>query len=117
MKKTLSAIILTAICAVFTFAQDDYKKGEFYIGYSGARVETGGVGPATQAPSGVGDKETFHGFGVSGVYNFTRYFGIKGDVSGTYNTTRFNFPVTTGNSPELFHKGDRPVTTGMYSKL
>ena len=100
MKKTLIAVIFTCMMSVLAMAQDDYKKGEFYIGYSHGRVETGGVGPATQANTGVGDRQAFHGFGVSGVYNVSRYFGIKGDVSGTYNNTRFSFPVTTGGATQ-----------------
>jgi len=96
MNKIIIALIITAITGVVAVAQNDYKKGEFYVGYSNGQVETGGAGPATQANTGVGDRSSFHGFGVSGVYNVTRYIGLKGDVSGTYNNTRFSFPVTTG---------------------
>jgi opacity protein-like surface antigen len=100
MRTAIFTIILTAIASIAAVAQDDYRKGEFYIGYSHGRVETGGVGPATQANTGIDDKQAFHGFNASGVYNVTRYFGIKGDVSGAYNNTRFSFPVTTGASTQ-----------------
>ena len=39
------------------------------------------------------DRESFHGFNVSGVYNVSRYIGIKGDVSGTYSNRGFSFNV------------------------
>jgi hypothetical protein len=70
----------------------DIQKNEFYIGYSNGQVDNGPM-PATQANTGIGDRSTFHGFEVAGVHNFGRYFGVKGDVSGTYNSTSFSFPV------------------------
>jgi hypothetical protein len=95
MKKLFFALSLVTLAAVFVSAQDDYKKGEFFVGYSNGQVDTGFSG-FTSVPTGIGDRTTFHGFNTSGVYNLGRYVGVKADVSGTYNTTRFSFPVTTG---------------------
>ena len=50
---------------------DEYHKGEFYVGYSGALV--------------VDDEFGFEGgVNASGVYYFHRYVGAKGDFSATF---------------------------------
>ena len=77
----------------------DYNKTELFLGYSNGQVDTGFEGFTSQ-DTGVGNRTTFHGFNASGVYNFSRYVGVKGDVSGTYNNTRFSFPVTTGGTTQ-----------------
>lgn len=57
--------------APITQADDEYHKGEFYVGYSGALV--------------VDDEFGFEGgVNVSGVYYFHRYVGAKGDFSATF---------------------------------
>lgn len=79
MNKLFSAIFLSLVSSVFARAQSssDYKKGEFFVGYSSA--------------SYVDDEAASHiiarGFNASGVYNFRRYVGIKGDVSATFGRT------------------------------
>lgn len=85
---TLSIAILTATIASAQ-TDDDYKKGEFFIGYSNGQVDTG-LDSGSSVGSFFRDRVSFHGFNASGVYNVTRYVGIKGDVSGTYNDTRFD---------------------------
>lgn len=97
MNKLFFGISIIILSSVFVAAQasDDYKKGEFFIGYSNGQVDNELDG-FTQANLGIGERSTFHGVNASGVYNVSRYFGVKGDVSGTYNSTRFSFPVTTG---------------------
>jgi hypothetical protein len=81
--------------SVAAFAQtSDYKKKEVFVGYSNNQVDSGltvdeDTGDLTE------DRATFHGFNVSGVYNFSRFFGVKADVSGTYNNRRFEFSVPT----------------------
>ena len=87
------AILATA--AVFAQAQpvDDYKKGEFYVGYSNGQVDTG-VDTGDSPVDFFRERENFNGVNVSGVYNLSRYFGVKGDVSGTFNSTDFSTTVT-----------------------
>jgi opacity protein-like surface antigen len=95
MKQLMLAICIGALSALTAAAQiDDYKKGEFFIGYSNNQVDTG-VSPDEDFSDFVDERETFHGFNVSGVYNFQRYFGIKGDISGGYNSKTFDFTVPT----------------------
>lgn len=100
MNKLFFALSLIVLSSVFAFAQSDYKKGEFFIGYSNGQVDTGILEGFTSAQTGVPDRSTFHGFNAAGVYNFSHYVGLKGDVSGTYNNTRFSFPLTTGGTTQ-----------------
>ena len=99
MKRYLLALSFTALTAVLTAAQvDDYKKGELYIGYSNGQVDTG-LDSGSSAVDFFRDRESFHGFNVSGVYNLNRWLGVKGDISGTYNSSRFNGNVDVGGTP------------------
>lgn len=82
------------ISSAIAFGQDDYKKGEFFVGYSNNQVDTGI--PSGEIPGNPIDKrESFNGFNASGVVNFSKYFGLKADVSGTYRND--NFGVSVGN--------------------
>jgi opacity protein-like surface antigen len=100
MNKFLLALSLLLVTSVFASAQaSDYKKGEFYIGYSNGQVDTG-VDTGNTVNSFLRDRANFNGFEVAGVYNVSRYVGIKGDVSGTYNSSQFSFPVTTGTTTQ-----------------
>lgn len=98
MNKLILALCLSLITSVFVVAQDatdGYKKGEFFIGYSNGQVDTG-LGDIDDEEFGIDidERESFHGFNTSGVYNVSRYFGLKADVSGVYNDRDFSFPVT-----------------------
>src|SRR4051812_39953296 len=97
MKKIISALCLTLISSVFGFAQTtgDYKKAEFFAGYSNGQVDTG-ADSGNSAQSFFDDRLSFHGFNVSAVGNFHRYVGAMVDVSGTYRKDSFSVPVTTG---------------------
>jgi hypothetical protein len=95
MKKAILVFCIAAACAASAFAQtsspDEYKKTEFFAGYSNGQVRRG-------------ENESFNGFNGSAVYNFSRYFGIKGDMSGTYDSDRINlnFITSTGTSTQSF---------------
>jgi hypothetical protein len=100
MKKAILLFSIAAFSAVFASAQavDDHKRGEFYVGYSNGQVDTG-LDSGSTAADFFRDRQSFHGFNVSGVYNFSRYVGVKGDISGTYNSRRFTGTVDVGGSP------------------
>jgi len=95
-KKAIIALSIAAVSAASAVAQaqpvDDYKKVEFFAGYSNGQVDTG-VDSGNSAVDFFRDRENFNGVNVSGVYNVSRYFGIKGDVSATYNNNSFNEEV------------------------
>src|SRR5205807_3306511 len=87
------------VSSVFTLAQStDYKKGEFFAGYSNGQVDTGArSNTGNSIRNFFDDRVGFNGFDVSGVYNISRHFGIKGDFSGTYKRENFanSFAGTT----------------------
>lgn len=96
MRKFFLSFALAAVAGSAAFAQtDDYKKGEVYVGFSHQQVDTGLA--TGDFGDNIGSREGFNGFQVSGVYNISRYVGIKGDVSGAYNKTRFAFTVPPGD--------------------
>jgi hypothetical protein len=101
MKNIILALCLTLISSVFAFAQTtgDYKKAEFFVGYSNGQLDTG-ADSGNSAQSFFDDRLSFHGFNASATFNVHRYVGITGDVSGTYRNDSFNVPVTTGTTTD-----------------
>jgi Outer membrane protein beta-barrel domain len=109
MKKIIISGLMSILCASVGLAQttttSDYKKSEFFVGYSNGQVDSGlNSNSGNNFRDFFNDRESFHGFNASGTYNVTRYVGITGDVSGTYNNKTFNIPVPTS-----------PTTTGNVS--
>lgn len=102
MKNVILAISFTIISAAAVFGQatavDDIKKVEVFVGYSNGQVDTG-LDSGSSAVDFFRDRESFNGFNVSGVYNLNRYFGVKADVSGTYNSRRQTFTADAGGTP------------------
>ncbi len=97
MQKFFIAFCVAALSSLGALPQSsEYKKGEFFVGYSNNQVDTG-VSANDDFSSFVDDRESFNGFNVSGVYNFSRYLGIKGDISGGYNKKRYDFNVPAGS--------------------
>lgn len=95
MKKFILAVSLAAVSAIGAFGQagSDYKKSEFFIGYSNGQVDTG-LDSGSSVRDFFRDRANFNGVNVSGVYNVNRYLGVKGDFSATYNSTRFSNSFT-----------------------
>jgi hypothetical protein len=101
MNKLFIALLLTVISSIFVSAQNpDYRKGEFYVGYSNGQVDTGIDSNSNTLTGVLRDRANFNGFEVSGVYNVHRYVGLKADVSATYNSNRYSFPITTGTTTQ-----------------
>ncbi len=98
MKKFILALTLTLVSGICALAQsdDEFKKGEFFIGYSYGQADVHFSNNPNIYRAG---RSGLSGFNASGVYNVSRYFGIKGDVSGTYNKKQYSFPaiVLPGN--------------------
>lgn len=97
MKKIFMAFSLMIAASVMAFAQSDYKKTEVFVGYSNNQVDTG-ADTGNSVQSFFRDRENFNGFNASGVYNVSRYVGIKGDVSGTYKRQTTTGEFTVGNT-------------------
>jgi opacity protein-like surface antigen len=102
LKKAILALSLAGLCGSFTSAQTttsgDYKKAEFYVGYSNGQVDTG-IDSGNTAVDFFRDRENFNGFNVSGVYNLNRYLGVKGDFSATYNGKEFSGSFDNAGAP------------------
>jgi opacity protein-like surface antigen len=97
MKRLFLSTLLVTVFATFSLAQstDDYKKGELFIGYSANVFNPGNVDSSSTSKS-----STFNGVNVSGVYNFSKYVGVKGDFSTHYkNLTDTVGSTTIGTIP------------------
>jgi opacity protein-like surface antigen len=97
-----------------TAPPEDYNKVEFYGGYSYANVDPNvetlviagqPLDPCSSAgAAALGsnfqdffcDRRSYNGFDTSITYNFTRYFGITGNLTGHYKSDRFVDPDSSG---------------------
>jgi hypothetical protein len=97
MKKFILVLTLTAISSICALAQsnDDFKKSEFFIGYSYGQADA----HFSNFSSIYKDRTPLSGFNASGVFNVSRYFGIKADVSGAYSKTNANFQAVSISGP------------------
>jgi len=97
MKKFILALTLTLVSSMCALAQsnDEYKKAEFFIGYSYGHADA----HFNNNPNIYRDRTPLGGFNASAVFNLNRYFGIKGDVSGAYNKSNVSFQVIPVSGP------------------
>jgi len=99
-KSILIGTIILA-CASIAAAQSDYKKFEFFGGFSHNRVDTG-VGDEEPALGDiVNEREGFNGFEVSATGNLSRYIGLKGDFSGHFKNRNLQIPGLPGSSVDI----------------
>jgi len=89
--KTILIGTIIFACASIAAAQSDYKKFEFFTGYSHNRIDTGISDDDPDVGDIFDEREGFHGFEVSATGNLSRYFGIKGDVSGHFKSQTVPF--------------------------
>jgi len=105
MNKFINIICLTFILSVTFFAQtntDEYKKNEYYVGYSNQQV-------------GNGNRRTFNGFEGAYVRNINRYFGIKADFSAAYRNNNFE-ATALGPTDNVFSYRGR-INNSLYNVL
>lgn len=91
MFKTMLIATLVLACASIAAAQSDYKKFEFFGGYSHNRIDTGIGDDDPDLQDIIDEREGFHGFNTSATGNFTRYVGAKFDFSGHFKSRNFPF--------------------------
>ena len=89
MNRFIKILISTCVLCAGVFAQaqtDEYKKNEFFVGYSHQRIDDGNFSGANGAE-------------FSYVRNIHKYFGIKADVSGAFRSNKFetSFTDASGN--------------------
>jgi opacity protein-like surface antigen len=92
---TLAALILVSTGTAL--AQDDYKKFEFFGGYSALFVDNLAGDTGSPAVDDVlGEKQTLRGFNLAAGYNFHKYFGAKFDYSLHLREDNFSRPLGSG---------------------
>ena len=82
MKQLVTLATLILIFATTALAQDDYKKYEFFGGYSALYVDNLAGDTSNAAINDVlGEKQTLRGFNLAAGINFHKYIGAKFDYS------------------------------------
>ena len=88
---------LIFVLTTTALAQDDYKKFEFFGGYSALFVDNLAGDTGSPAVDDVlGDRQTLRGFNLAVNYNFHKYVGAKFDYSLHLREDEFNRPLGNG---------------------
>ncbi|HSE33433.1 MAG TPA: outer membrane beta-barrel protein [Pyrinomonadaceae bacterium] len=96
-KRLLSISGLLLLCASAAFAQDSYKKWEFFGGYSALQFDNlGGDTNNSDIDDVLGGRNTLRGFELSVTHNFHKYVGVKGDYSLHLREDNFSRPAGSG---------------------
>ena len=108
-QSTLCAVIV-AVCLTITSAQsqpssDEYHKNEFYVGYSNNQIDAG-------------NRTGLNGVEFSYTRNFSRYLGIKSDVSYATKKRELSFSTTDPNfGPYSFEQDTRRSVTNVLAGI
>src|ERR1043166_1006268 len=92
-------MLVTAIlvCTTTALAQDDYKRFEFFGGYSALFIDNLAGDTGSPAVDDVlGEKQTLRGFNVAAGWNFHKYIGAKFDYSLHLREDNFSRPAGSG---------------------
>ena len=89
LKQATVCALIVAVCLTITSAQtpssgDEYHKNEFYVGYSNNQIDAG-------------NRTGLHGTEFSYTRNFSRYFGIRADVSHSTRKRELSFQANDPN--------------------
>jgi hypothetical protein len=90
-KTMLTGMIIVACASIAAAQSGDYKKVEFFGGYSHNRIDTGIGDDDPDLRDIIDEREGFHGFNTSITGNVSRYFGLKFDFSGHYKSRTIPF--------------------------
>jgi opacity protein-like surface antigen len=97
MKRLVTLTILILALTTTALAQDDYKKFEFFGGYSALFVDNLAGDTGSLAIDDVlGERQTLRGFNLAAGYNFHKYVGAKFDYSLHLREDEFNLPLGSG---------------------
>ena len=97
MKRLVTLATLVLLSTTTALAQDDYKKYEFFGGYSALFVDNLAGDTGSPAVDDVlGDRQTLRGFNLAVNYNFHKYVGAKFDYSLHLREDEFNRPLGNG---------------------
>jgi opacity protein-like surface antigen len=97
MKRLIQLLIVISFWAAPVMAQDDYKKIEFFGGYSLMNFDNA-AGNSNNAVVNdlLGEKELLQGFNAAINYNFHKYVGVKFDYSLHFREDNFSRPLGSG---------------------
>jgi opacity protein-like surface antigen len=97
MKRLVTLATLILISTTTALAQDDYKKYEFFAGYSALFVDNLAGDTSNAAVNDVlGEKQTLRGFNLAAGWNFHKYVGAKFDYSLHLREDNFSRPLASG---------------------
>lgn len=97
MNRWVSLVTLILFSTITVFAQDEYKKYEFFGGYSAMHVDNLAGDTSNAAVNDVlGEKQTLRGFNLAVGYNFHKYVGAKFDYSFHTREDNFSRPLGSG---------------------
>jgi opacity protein-like surface antigen len=97
MKRLAVLATLILISATAALAQDDYKKYEFFAGYSALYLDNLAGDTGSPAVDDVlGEKQNLRGFNLAAGFNFHRYVGAKFDYSLHLREDEFTRPAGSG---------------------
>jgi opacity protein-like surface antigen len=97
MNRLVILAILIALCTTTALAQDDYKKYEFFGGYSALHFDNLAGDTSNAALNDVlGEKQTLRGFNLAFGRNFHKYVGAKFDYSLHLREDNFSRPLGSG---------------------
>ena len=91
LKTMLIAMIIVACASIAAAQSDDYKKFEFFGGYSHNRIDTGIGDDDPDLGDIIDEREGFHGFNTSITGNVSRHFGLKFDFSAHFKSRTIPF--------------------------
>ena len=104
MKRLVMLATLFVLSTATALAQDDYKKYEFFGGYSALRFDNLAGDTSNAALNDILDeKKTMRGFDVSVVRNFHKYVGAKFDYSFHTREDNFSRPAGSGTVDSTLH--------------
>ena len=97
MKRLLTLVTLILIPTITALAQDDFKKYEFFAGYSALYLDNLAGDTSSPAINDVlGEKQNLRGFNLAAGYNFHKYVGAKFDYSLHLREDEFTRPLGSG---------------------
>lgn len=97
MKKLFEVLLIVLVAAITVSAQDEYRKIEFFGGYSLMNFDNAaGNTNNSEVNQILGEKELMQGFNAAINYNFHKYAGAKFDYSLHLREDNFSRPLGAG---------------------
>ena len=89
----LIGMMVMALTSIAAAQSGDYKRLEFFAGYSHNQIDTGTDDDFPRSGDMFGKRESFQGVETSVTGNVSRYVGLKFDFSAHFRQRTFAFPT------------------------